>query len=93
MVACCRDLELLFHLWVKDWYFKNCEAHPGATRMKNLAHMFTWWPNIDKDIETCQTLPHVSGSMRFTTGLFYVSNKMAHDTIVKTACGRSRTNS
>ena len=27
------------------------EAHPGATRMKSLTRMFTWWPNIDKDIE------------------------------------------
>ena len=27
------------------------QGHPGISRMKSLAHSFTWWPNIDKDLE------------------------------------------
>ena len=29
-------------------------GHPGTTRMKSLAQLHVWWPDIDKDIE-CHT--------------------------------------
>ena len=32
-------------------------CHPGITRMKMLAHMFVWWPQLDSDIHSNQLLP------------------------------------
>jgi transposase InsO family protein len=35
------------------------EQHPGMVRMKSVARMHCWWPNLDRDVETmvrsCQT--------------------------------------
>ena len=41
-------------------------GHPGSSRMKTLARMFVWWPNIDQDIEklvnTCSQCQQVRPS-------------------------------
>ena len=36
------------------------EGHPGITRMKSLARMYVWWPNIGADIEQSVRLCAVS---------------------------------
>ena len=33
-------------------------GHPGVARMKSLARMYVWWPNMDEQIE--QTVRHCS---------------------------------
>ena len=34
------------------------EGHPGMTKMKPLATMYVWWPNLEKDIEQSVQLCH-----------------------------------
>ena len=34
------------------------EGHPGITRMKSLARMYVWWPEIDQEIEKCVRTCH-----------------------------------
>ena len=38
------------------------EGHPGMSRMKSLARMYVWWPNINADIEKSVRLCHMSVS-------------------------------
>ena len=38
------------------------EGHPGMSRMKSLARMYVWWPNINTDIEKSVRLCHMSVS-------------------------------
>ena len=34
------------------------EGHPGMTKMKSLARMYVWWPNLEKDVERSVQLCH-----------------------------------
>ena len=34
------------------------EGHSGMTKMKSLARMYVWWPNLDKDIDKSVRLCH-----------------------------------
>ena len=34
------------------------EGHPGMTKMKSLARMYVWWPNLENDIERSVQLCH-----------------------------------
>ena len=42
------------------------EGHPGVNGMKDLAHSFVWWPQLDSDLESlvqsceeCQRFQHL----------------------------------
>ena len=50
------------------------EAHSGISRMKNRARMLTWWPNIDKDIES--KVSHVQFAK--LAGLFHLLLLYSH---------------
>ena len=42
------------------------EGHPGMTRMKSLARMYVWWPNISADIEKSIRLCRQCQEMQLT---------------------------